>query len=141
MSVTDRNPTPEDAVPAPPALLERMGGPAGVVCSAVPVVVLVVAGAVLSPPMATGIAVAAGLAVTGLRLLYGERFSSATGGLLAVAAALGARYVVTWWVPADGTPWWAALATVAAGALPAALAVLVVAGASRRTTTRRATQA
>jgi hypothetical protein len=61
----------------------------GFVYSAVPVVVFVAANSFL-PLTATIIAsVAVGLAITGYRLLRGERFSLAAGGLLGLALAIG----------------------------------------------------
>lgn len=97
MDTTDRNSGPagdEPTVPAPvteqrPTVLDQVGGPMGFVYSAVPVVVFVAANAFL-PLTATIItAVAVGLAITGYRLLRGERFSSAAGGLLGLAVAIG----------------------------------------------------
>jgi hypothetical protein len=78
---------------AQPTLLDYMGGPMGFVYSTVPVVVFVAANAFLPLPMTIGISVAVGLALTGFRLLRGERFSSAIGGLLGIAAAVG---IVAW---------------------------------------------
>jgi uncharacterized protein DUF3159 len=74
---------------AQPTLLDQMGGPMGFVYSTVPVVVFVAANAFLPLPMTIGASVAVGLALTGFRLLRGERFTSAAGGLLGIAAAVG----------------------------------------------------
>jgi hypothetical protein len=89
---TDR---PTEPVPlagqaaARPTLLDQMGGPMGFVYSTVPVVVFVAANAFLPLPMTIGASIAVGLALTGFRLLRGERFTSAAGGLLGIAAAVG----------------------------------------------------
>jgi Protein of unknown function (DUF3159) len=93
---TDRPTRPVPVVgqaTAQPTLLDRMGGPTGFVYATVPVVVFVAANAFLSLPMTIAVSIAVGLALTGFRLLRGERFSSAVGGLLGVAAAVG---VVAW---------------------------------------------
>jgi hypothetical protein len=88
-------PMPTEPIPvagqaaAQPTLLDQMGGPMGFVYSTVPVVVFVAANAFLPLPMTIGVSVAAGLALTGFRLLRGERFTSAIGGLLGIAAAVG----------------------------------------------------
>lgn len=70
-------------------VLDQMGGPMGFVYSTIPVVVFVVANAFLSLPMTIGVSIAAGLGLTGFRLLRGKRFTSAVGGLLGVAVAAG----------------------------------------------------
>lgn len=83
----------EPAVPAAtgrqPTLLDQMGGPAGFVYSAVPVVVFVAANSFLPLIATITVSVAVGLAVFGYRLLRGERFSVAAGGLLGLAVAVG----------------------------------------------------
>ncbi|OLT12441.1 hypothetical protein BJF78_04035 [Pseudonocardia sp. CNS-139] len=66
-----------------------MGGPMGFVYSAVPVVVFVAANAFLSLTSTIIVSAAVGLAITGYRLLRGERFSLAAGGLLGLALAVG----------------------------------------------------
>jgi Protein of unknown function (DUF3159) len=76
-----------------PTLLDQMGGPMGFVYSTVPVVVFVAANAFLPLPLTIGVSIAVGLALTGFRLLRGERFTSAVGGLLGLAAAVG---IVAW---------------------------------------------
>ena len=73
----------------PQTLLEQMGGPMGFVCSTLPVIVFVAANAFLPLPVTIGISIAAGVALTGFRLLRGERWSSAVGGLLGLAVAVG----------------------------------------------------
>jgi hypothetical protein len=93
---TDR---PTEPVPvtgraaARPTLLDQMGGPMGFVYSTAPVVVFVAANAFLPLPLTVGVSIAVGLALTGFRLLRGERFTSAVGGLLGLAAAVG---IVAW---------------------------------------------
>lgn len=96
MTTTDdsSNPTgPGPTADRQPRLLDQMGGPMGFVYSTVPIVVFVTANAFLSLPMTIGISIGVGLALTGFRLLRGERFASAVGGLLGVAAAAG---IVAW---------------------------------------------
>lgn len=97
MDTTDRNRGPageEPTVPAPvterpPTVLEQVGGPAGFVYSAVPVIVFVAANSFLPLTATIVVSVAVGLAITGYRLLRGERFSLAAGGLLGLAVAIG----------------------------------------------------
>lgn len=91
MPTVDRKPTP--------TLLDQLGGPSGMVYTAVPVVAFATAIAFVALPTAIGIALAVGLGVTGLRLLRGERFTSAIGGLVGVAAAGG---VAAWTGSASG---------------------------------------
>lgn len=76
-----------------PTLLDQMGGPMGFVYSTVPVVVFVATNAFLALPMTIGVSIAVALATTGFRLLRGERFTAAIGGLLGIAAAVG---IVAW---------------------------------------------
>ncbi|MDN5913609.1 MAG: DUF3159 domain-containing protein [Pseudonocardia sp.] len=76
-----------------PTVLDQIGGPMGFVYSTFPVVVFVAANAFLSLPMTIGISIAVALGLTGFRLLRGERFTSAIGGLIGIAAAVG---VVAW---------------------------------------------
>ncbi len=73
----------------PQTLLEQLGGPMGFVYSTLPVIVFVAANAFLPLPMTIALSIAAGVALTGFRLLRGERWSSAIGGLLGIAAAVG----------------------------------------------------
>lgn len=72
-----------------PTLLDQVGGPKGFVYSAVPVVVFVAANGFLPLAATIIVSVAVGLAVVGFRLLRGERFSLAAGGLLGLALAIG----------------------------------------------------
>jgi hypothetical protein len=77
---------PDDETPATaPTLLEQMGGVAGMVSSAVPVVAFVVAQAAFSTLMVSIIvALVAGAAVAGWRLVRGEALQPALAGLLGV---------------------------------------------------------
>ncbi len=83
----------EPVVPAAtgpqPTVLDQVGGPVGFVYSAVPVVVFVAANSFLPLTATIIVSVAVGLAVTGYRLLRGERFGLAFGGLLGLAVAIG----------------------------------------------------
>lgn len=78
---------------AKPTLLDQAGGPMGFVYSTIPVAVFVAANAFLPLAMTIGVSLAAGLGLTGFRLLRGERFSAAVGSLAGVAVAAG---VVAW---------------------------------------------
>ncbi len=97
MTTPDRNhgsageePVVPASVTAPqPTLLDQMGGPMGFVYSTVPVIVFVAANAFLSLPATIVVSIAVALAIAGYRLLRGERFSMAAGGLLGLAAAIG----------------------------------------------------
>ena len=97
MTATDRHrgPTGEEPggpAPAPaaqPTLLEQMGGPMGFVYSAGPVVVFVAANAFLPLTATIIVSFAVGLAIAGYRLLRGERFGLAAGGLRGLALAIG----------------------------------------------------
>jgi hypothetical protein len=89
-STTGQNPAaPTPATGRQPTLLDHMGGPMGFVYSTVPVLVFVTANAFLSLTATITVAIAVALALTGYRLLRGERFSSAVGGLLGVVVAAG----------------------------------------------------
>ena len=78
------------AAPSPqPTLLDQMGGPMGFVWSAVPVAVFVAADSFLPLTATVVVSVAVGLAITGYRLLRGEPFGLAAGGLLGLAVAIG----------------------------------------------------
>ncbi|TDD85541.1 DUF3159 domain-containing protein [Saccharopolyspora karakumensis] len=70
-------------------LLDGLGGPMGMLCTTLPVVVFVTATAFLPLTPSIGIALAGALALTGFRLLRGEKPSSALGGVLAIAVAGG----------------------------------------------------
>ncbi|WP_280463683.1 DUF3159 domain-containing protein [Nocardia carnea] len=87
-------PAPAADRPAvPPTVLDQMGGPLGFVYSTVPVVVFVAANSVLPLAATVGVSVAVAIALTVFRMWRGERFSSAIGGLLGLAAAVG---IVLW---------------------------------------------
>ncbi|WP_328396274.1 DUF3159 domain-containing protein [Nocardia sp. NBC_00416] len=89
-----REPVPGAEQPATsPTLLDQMGGPMGFVYSTVPVIAFVAADAVLPLPATIGVSIAVGLALTVFRLLRGERFSAAIGGLLGLGVAVG---IVLW---------------------------------------------
>ena len=94
---TDETPTGPLPAAAPaiprPTVLDQMGGPRGFVYSSVPVVVFVAANTFLSLPVTIGVSVAVGVALTVMRLVRGERVSTAVGGLVGLAAAVG---VVAW---------------------------------------------
>ncbi|GLZ52781.1 DUF3159 domain-containing protein [Actinomycetospora sp. NBRC 106378] len=72
--------------PAPTAL-EQMGGVQGFVYSTIPVIVFVTANAFLSLPITLAVSLAAGLGLTILRLVRGEKVASAVGSLLGVGVA------------------------------------------------------
>nr|WP_251144950.1 DUF3159 domain-containing protein [Streptomyces sp. McG3] len=83
---------PFAAAPGPdpkPTVLESMGGPAGFVYSTIPVVVFVVGNSLATTAVAISVAIATGVVLTVVRLLRGERFASAVGGLVGVAFAAG----------------------------------------------------
>ncbi|SFS41994.1 DUF3159 domain-containing protein [Saccharopolyspora flava] len=71
------------------ALVDGVGGPMGMLYTALPVVVFVTAVPFLPLMAAIGVALAAALVLTGVRVLRGERLSSALGGVIAIAAAGG----------------------------------------------------
>ncbi|MGV8874536.1 MAG: DUF3159 domain-containing protein [Rhodococcus sp. (in: high G+C Gram-positive bacteria)] len=89
----------EDAGDAPAKLLGQLGGTRGMTFTAIPFVVFVVANALLTLPIAIGIAVAIGLVLTVVRVLSGEPFVQACGGLVGVVAAGG---VAAWTGSAEG---------------------------------------
>ncbi|WP_280397770.1 DUF3159 domain-containing protein [Nocardia carnea] len=84
---------PGAAAPAGATVLDQLGGPLGFVYSTVPVVVFVAANAVVSLPATIGVSIAVAVALTVFRLLRGERFAAAIGGLLGLAVAVG---IVLW---------------------------------------------
>ena len=90
MTTIDQNRTHGDPVEGKRQTpLDHVGGPWGMVYSTIPAVVFVTANAFLAPATAIGIAIAAALALTGWRLLRGERLMSALGGVFGVATAGG----------------------------------------------------
>ncbi|WP_079159321.1 DUF3159 domain-containing protein [Streptomyces griseus] len=76
-------PTPQ------PPILESMGGTAGFVYSTVPVVVFVIALALLSTKAAVIAAIATGAVLTVARMVKGERLLVASGSLTGVLVAAG----------------------------------------------------
>ncbi|SFN35735.1 Protein of unknown function [Pseudonocardia ammonioxydans] len=93
MTQPDRHRRNDQPAAQPRTALDHAGGPMGIVYSTIPVIVFVAANAFLSLTMTIGISIAVGLALTGFRLLRGEAFTSAVGGLLGIAAAAG---LVAW---------------------------------------------
>lgn len=97
MSATDPHRDPAQEEPGgrtsagglQPTLIEQVGGPMGFVYSAVPVVVFVAANSFLPLTATIIVSIAVGLSITGYRLLRGEKFSLAAGGLLGLALAIG----------------------------------------------------
>lgn len=88
--MSDQQQTEAPTRPAPaatPTVLEQMGGTSGFVYSTIPVIVFVTANAFLSLPITLGVSLAAGLGLTILRLVRGERVASAVGSLLGVGVA------------------------------------------------------
>ena len=71
------------------ALLDGVGGPSGMVYTALPILVFVTANAVVALPITIAAAVVTALASTVWRLRRGERFSAASGGLWGVLLAGG----------------------------------------------------
>ncbi|QFG20373.1 DUF3159 domain-containing protein [Actinomadura sp. WMMB 499] len=86
---TPADETPERPVDVKRAMLDAVGGPWGIVASAIPTVVFATAVAFVSLPVGIGIAIAVALVVAGVQLRRGQPLSSASGGLIGVAAAGG----------------------------------------------------
>jgi hypothetical protein len=80
---------PDDAATGDKLLLDRMGGPKGFVYSAIPVAVFVTANVFLPLNATISVALAVAVALTVARLLRGERYTLAAGGLIGVALAAG----------------------------------------------------
>ncbi|MEV0248842.1 DUF3159 domain-containing protein [Nocardia sp. NPDC050712] len=101
MTTPDPQPRAEEpaAVSAQQRLLDQLGGPKGMVYTAIPIVGFVVANALVALPIAIAIALAVAVALTGWRLLRGEPFTAAIGGLTGVAVAAG---VAAWTGSAGG---------------------------------------
>lgn len=74
---------------AKPSLIDQVGGIKGFIYSTVPVLVFVMANAVLSLTVAVTVALASGLALSAFRMWRGERLFIASGSLLGVAVASG----------------------------------------------------
>ncbi|MEW2220903.1 DUF3159 domain-containing protein [Streptomyces sp. NPDC006990] len=103
-----RRPTPAPEVPAaesaPAAssqqrLLDQLGGTRGMVYTAIPVAAFVAANAAVTLPLAIGVALTLATAITVWRMVQGERFATAVGGLVGVATAGG---VAAWTGSAGG---------------------------------------
>ncbi|TCK21004.1 uncharacterized protein DUF3159 [Pseudonocardia endophytica] len=86
-------PTSENAQEKTASVLDQMGGPMGFVYSTVPVVVFATANAFLSLPVTIAVSVGVAVLLTAFRLVRGERFASAIGGLVGVGVAAG---IVAW---------------------------------------------
>ena len=80
---------PEPPVDLTQAVLDGLGGPWGMVYTAVPVVVFATAVAFVSLPITVGLSIAVALALAVFRMVRGEHFMSAMGGVIGVAAAGG----------------------------------------------------
>ncbi|WP_193047962.1 DUF3159 domain-containing protein [Mycolicibacterium baixiangningiae] len=80
---------PGDPATSEQLVLDRIGGPKGFVYSTIPVVVFVTGNLFLPLTATISIAVAVAVAITVFRLLSGERYTSAAGGLVGVAVAAG----------------------------------------------------
>ena len=90
LGTTGQDPAaPAQAGGRPPTLLDHMGGPMGFVYSTIPVVVFITANAFLPLLTTIIVSISVALAITGYRLLRGERFTMAIGGLLGVVIAAG----------------------------------------------------
>ncbi|OZM74763.1 hypothetical protein CFN78_00570 [Amycolatopsis antarctica] len=84
---------------AKPNLLDQLGGPWGMVLSGLPVIAFVVANALVALPVAIGIALAIAVGITVVRMIRGERFSVAIGGVFGVVVAGG---IALWTGSASG---------------------------------------
>lgn len=96
MTTTDDHRTDARPAAAPQnatTVLDQVGGPWGMVYSTLPVLVFVVANSFLALGTTIVVSIAAALALTGFRLLRGEKLMSALGGVFGVAAASG---IVAW---------------------------------------------
>jgi hypothetical protein len=78
---------PEPARTRERVMLDRMGGRRGFVYSTIPIVVFVTANLFLPLVATLSIAVAVGGALTAIRIIRGERWTSAAAGLVGVAVA------------------------------------------------------
>jgi hypothetical protein len=91
--IDQEHPTPAAFAPPEPAptrervVLDRMGGRRGFVYSTIPIVVFVTANLFLPLAATLSIAVAVGGALTVIRIIRGERWTSAAAGLVGVAVA------------------------------------------------------
>lgn len=82
-------PTVTERTDVKQTMLDAVGGPWGIVASAIPTVVFATAVAFVSLPVAVGISIAVALVVAGVQLRRGEPLGSASGGLIGVVAAGG----------------------------------------------------
>ncbi|MGZ4552517.1 MAG: DUF3159 domain-containing protein, partial [Mycobacteriaceae bacterium] len=78
---------PRAVEPVKKSMLEQMGGPGGVVASSLPVVVFVIVNSFAGLTGAMWSAVAAAVAIAGLRLVRREGLQPAVSGLFGVAIA------------------------------------------------------
>jgi hypothetical protein len=86
--------TRETATAAPKVdLLAQVGGWQGMLYSTLPVVVFVVANAMLTLPVTIGVSVGVAVALAAWRMWRGEKLASAAGGVIAVGVAGG---LVAW---------------------------------------------
>ncbi|GAB3482955.1 DUF3159 domain-containing protein [Nocardiopsis coralliicola] len=69
------------------AVLDGVGGPMGMVYTALPVVLFAAITGFTALPVAIGVAVAAAVLLAVFRMWRGEKFGAATGGVIGVAAA------------------------------------------------------
>ncbi|QHD85345.1 DUF3159 domain-containing protein [Gordonia sp. JH63] len=82
--VDERRPKTPDAQQV---LMDQLGGMSGMIYSAIPVVVFVIANATTNLPIAIGAAIAVAVLTAGLRLARDEPVVQASGGIIGVAAA------------------------------------------------------
>ena len=80
---------PEPPVDVKQTMMDSMGGPSGMLYSALPVVVFATVVAFVSLPIAIGVSIAVALALAVFRMWRGEQFMAAIGGVLGVAVAGG----------------------------------------------------
>ncbi|MFR9732034.1 DUF3159 domain-containing protein [Saccharopolyspora sp. MS10] len=74
---------------ANPSVLDQMGGPSGFIYSTVPVVIFAGANSFLPLPVTIAVAMGSAVLLAIFRMLKGEKFSSAIGGVIGVAVAAG----------------------------------------------------
>ncbi|MFD4352554.1 DUF3159 domain-containing protein [Nocardia sp. NPDC058518] len=99
MTISDRHSHKLEQADRTQALLDKLGGTKGMIYTAVPIVVFVVANALVALPIAIGTAVAVALILTALRATSGEPIAQASGGLAGVLVAGG---VAAWTGSANG---------------------------------------
>ena len=86
---TEETPRAEPPVDLKQAVMDGMGGPSGMVYSALPVVLFAAAVPFVPLTTAVAVAIAIALALAVFRMWRGEGFGSAIGGVLGVAVAGG----------------------------------------------------